>query len=140
MSLSSSASNRKRLAVTGAKESGAATTPIALSERRITGLALIRIFVGYLWFQQLFWKMPPTSEGFIRTSFVNHSTRLSLGMVTSFSIPFSRAVPAYQRQQAARHLCHWQRASGQQSCWWLSALCWDSLHGSEPSLDRKSVV
>ena len=63
MSLSSLASDRKRLAVTGARESGAATTPIALSERSITGLALIRIFVGYLWFQQLFWKMPPDFRG-----------------------------------------------------------------------------
>jgi thiosulfate dehydrogenase (quinone) large subunit len=27
------------------------------------GLALIRIFVGYLWFQQLFWKMPPDFAG-----------------------------------------------------------------------------
>src|SRR5258708_13154948 len=63
MSISSSASDRKRQAVTGAKESGAATTPIALSERSITGLALIRIFVGYLWFQQLFWKMPPDFRG-----------------------------------------------------------------------------
>jgi hypothetical protein len=32
----------------------AATTPITLSERSMTGLALIRMFVGYLWFQQLF--------------------------------------------------------------------------------------
>jgi len=29
----------------------------------MTGLALIRIFVGYLWFQQLFWKMPPDFRG-----------------------------------------------------------------------------
>jgi hypothetical protein len=62
MSISSSASDRKRVAVTGAKESST-TTPITLSERSITGLALIRIFVGYLWFQQLFWKMPPTFAG-----------------------------------------------------------------------------
>src|SRR5229473_3950617 len=62
MSISSSASDRKRVAVTGAKESST-TTPITLSERSITGLALIRIFVGYLWFQQLFWKMPPTFKG-----------------------------------------------------------------------------
>jgi thiosulfate dehydrogenase (quinone) large subunit len=41
----------------------AATTPITLSERSMTGLALIRIFVGYLWFQQLFWKMPPDFAG-----------------------------------------------------------------------------
>jgi thiosulfate dehydrogenase (quinone) large subunit len=41
----------------------AVTTPITLSERSMTGLALIRIFVGYLWFQQLFWKMPPDFAG-----------------------------------------------------------------------------
>src|SRR5690242_1143606 len=62
MSISSSASGGKRLAVTRAKETGA-TTPITLSERSITGFALIRIFVGYLWFQQLFWKLPPTFAG-----------------------------------------------------------------------------
>src|SRR5437764_4516959 len=62
MSISSSAGDRKRVAVTGARESST-TTPITLSERSITGLALIRIFVGYLWFQQLFWKMPPTFAG-----------------------------------------------------------------------------
>ena len=63
MSISSSASDRKRVAVTGAKESSTTTTPIILSERSITGLALIRIFVGYLWFQQLFWKLPPDFRG-----------------------------------------------------------------------------
>jgi hypothetical protein len=34
-----------------------------LSAWSINGLALIRIFVGYLWFQQLFWKMPPDFAG-----------------------------------------------------------------------------
>src|SRR6266481_6516720 len=63
MSISSSASDRKRVAVTGTKESSTTTTPITLSEPSITGLALIRIFVGYLWFQQLFWKMPPAFAG-----------------------------------------------------------------------------
>ena len=63
MSISASARDRKRVAITGAKESGAATTPITLSERSMTGLALIRIFVGYLFFQQLFWKMPPGFRG-----------------------------------------------------------------------------
>src|SRR5215467_5102050 len=62
MSISASARDRKRIAVTGARESGS-TTPITLSERSITGLALIRMFVGYLWFQQLFWKMPPDFRG-----------------------------------------------------------------------------
>ena len=63
MSISSSAGDRKRVAATGTKESSTTTTPITLSERSITGLALIRIFVGYLWFQQLFWKLPPTFAG-----------------------------------------------------------------------------
>jgi hypothetical protein len=63
MSISSSASDHKRTAATGAKESSHAALPITLSERSITGFALIRIFVGYLWFQQLFWKMPPNFAG-----------------------------------------------------------------------------
>ena len=63
MSISSSASDHKRPAVTSAKESSNAALPITLSERSITGFALIRIFVGYLWFQQLFWKMPPDFTG-----------------------------------------------------------------------------
>lgn len=62
MSISSSANDRKPVAVTSAKESSS-SIPITLSERSITGLALIRIFVGYLWFQQLFWKMPPNFAG-----------------------------------------------------------------------------
>lgn len=45
-------------------EQGAATTaPVTLSERSMTGFALVRIFVGYLWFQQLFWKLPPDFKG-----------------------------------------------------------------------------
>src|SRR5712691_12600301 len=63
MSISASARDRKRVAITGANESGAAPAPITLSERSMTGLALIRIFVGYLFFQQLFWKMPPDFRG-----------------------------------------------------------------------------
>jgi hypothetical protein len=63
MSISSSTSGHGRTAATGAKESSNAALPITLSERSITGLALIRIFVGYLWFQQLFWKMPPDFAG-----------------------------------------------------------------------------
>jgi hypothetical protein len=63
MSISSSASDHKRTAATGAKESSNSAPPITLSERSITGFALIRIFVGYLWFQQLFWKMPPNFAG-----------------------------------------------------------------------------
>ncbi len=62
MSISSSTNNRKNMVMRNAKETGE-STKITLSERSITGLALIRIFVGYLWFQQLFWKMPPDFAG-----------------------------------------------------------------------------
>ena len=62
MSISPSANERKHMAATNAKESSI-HPPITLSERSITGFALIRIFVGYLWFQQLFWKMPPDFTG-----------------------------------------------------------------------------
>ena len=61
MSISSSANDRKPVAVTRARESS--STPITLSEWSSNGVAIIRIFVGYLWFQQLFWKMPPDFTG-----------------------------------------------------------------------------
>lgn len=63
MSISSSASNEKNPARVANKDSTISNTPVTLSERSITGFALIRIFVGYLWFQQLFWKLPPTFAG-----------------------------------------------------------------------------
>jgi hypothetical protein len=63
MSIFSSAGDRKPLAVTKAKDAGATALPVTLSERSITCLALVRILVGYLWFQQLFWKLPPTFAG-----------------------------------------------------------------------------
>jgi uncharacterized membrane protein YphA (DoxX/SURF4 family) len=61
MSISSSARKPKQVGTTAAGERTAA--PITLSERSSNGLALLRIFVGYLWFQQLFWKLPPTFAG-----------------------------------------------------------------------------
>jgi hypothetical protein len=42
------------------------TSPITLSEGSLFALALVRIFVGLLWFQQLFWKMPPDFGGLRR--------------------------------------------------------------------------
>jgi hypothetical protein len=62
MSISSSAHKPKGAAATTAGE-GAVAPPITLSERSSTGPALLRILVGYLWFQQLFWKVPPTFAG-----------------------------------------------------------------------------
>lgn len=62
MSISSSTHKQKPLTTTSTGESAIAQ-PITLSERSSTGLALVRILVGYLWFQQLFWKLPPTFAG-----------------------------------------------------------------------------
>lgn len=39
---------------------------VTLSERSLLLLALVRIFVGLLWFQQLFWKLPPNFTGLHR--------------------------------------------------------------------------
>lgn len=39
------------------------TAPVTLSERSLTVLALVRIFFGLLWLQQLSWKMPPSFGG-----------------------------------------------------------------------------
>ena len=62
MSISSSAGKPKWEATVASEESAVAP-PITLSEHSSTGLALLRMFVGYLWFQQLFWKLPPTFAG-----------------------------------------------------------------------------
>jgi uncharacterized membrane protein YphA (DoxX/SURF4 family) len=36
---------------------------VTLSERSLISLALVRLFFGFLWFQQLGWKMPPDFAG-----------------------------------------------------------------------------
>ena len=47
------------------QDQNASTAPITLTGRSLIILALVRIFVGYLWFQQLFWKLPPDFAGCI---------------------------------------------------------------------------
>ena len=63
MDISSRAGDRKPLAASRSSDAGIAALPVTLSERSITGLALVRILTGYLWLQQLFWKLPPTFAG-----------------------------------------------------------------------------
>ena len=45
------------------QEQDAGRAPITIGESSMIIIALVRIFVGYLWFQQLFWKLPPTFGG-----------------------------------------------------------------------------
>ncbi len=111
MSISSSANDRKPAAVTRAKESSSSRIPITLSERSMTGLALIRIFVGYLWFQQLFWKMPPDFAGLypyiiresqhtiipgygyiLQNTFLNSCTSLHTASGCTFFVPLAASV------------------------------------------------
>src|SRR5579863_6061604 len=63
MSALSSARGQESSATTAAEERGATTAPVTLSERSMSVFAIVRIFVGYLWFQQLFWKLPPDFKG-----------------------------------------------------------------------------
>ena len=44
-------------------EQNVALAPVTLGEQSLFVLAIIRIFVGLLWFQQLFWKLPPSFAG-----------------------------------------------------------------------------
>lgn len=46
-----------------AQERGASVAPVTLSESSALIVAVVRVFLGYLWFQQLFWKLPPTFAG-----------------------------------------------------------------------------
>lgn len=59
----SPATSRQPAVASTTEQRDATTSPVTLSERSIFGVALIRIFVGYLWFQQLFWKLPPDFAG-----------------------------------------------------------------------------
>lgn len=52
---------RSRSVAEQAQDTSAAS--LTLSKGSLIALALVRIFVGYLWFQQLFWKMPPDFAG-----------------------------------------------------------------------------
>ena len=109
MSISSSANDHKSVELTRAKESN--SIPITLSERSTTGLALIRIFVGYLWFQQLFWKMPPDFAGLypyiiresqhtiipgygyiLQHTFLNSCTSLHTSSGCAFFVPLAAGV------------------------------------------------
>src|SRR3954453_17454732 len=59
----SSTKDQQVLAASAMQERGASAAPVTLSERSLLALAIFRIFVGYLWFQQLFWKLPPDFAG-----------------------------------------------------------------------------
>jgi thiosulfate dehydrogenase [quinone] large subunit len=53
---------------TSAVESSAAVAnqsqaPVTLGERSLVAMAVVRIFFGFLWFQQISWKMPPDYSG-----------------------------------------------------------------------------
>lgn len=64
---SSSFASEHRAAQSGAVEPDRlAHQLVTLGERSLWILALVRLLTGWLWFQQLFWKMPPDFTGLHR--------------------------------------------------------------------------
>ncbi len=63
MSILPSARRQASKDVLGQEVLTSATPSVTLGERSLLTLALVRVFLGYLWFQQLFWKLPPTFAG-----------------------------------------------------------------------------
>jgi thiosulfate dehydrogenase [quinone] large subunit len=62
MQISSSARNAR--ATRSADDAGTSvSSTVSLSEGSLFGLAIVRLLVGLLWFQQLFWKLPPSFAG-----------------------------------------------------------------------------
>ncbi|GAC1355312.1 MAG: hypothetical protein NVS4B11_21180 [Ktedonobacteraceae bacterium] len=63
MSILPSARQQDHKNVLGQEVLIASTPSVTLSEGSLFALALVRVFFGYLWFQQLFWKLPPSFAG-----------------------------------------------------------------------------
>jgi len=63
MHISSSPSQQTMVSPERDAASRVGVSPVVLGEPGLFLLALVRIFFGLLWFQQLAWKMPPTFGG-----------------------------------------------------------------------------
>jgi thiosulfate dehydrogenase [quinone] large subunit len=61
--MSTLSARERKVPVSASEKQRALTAPIVVSEGSALALALIRVFTGYLWFQQLYWKLPPTFGG-----------------------------------------------------------------------------
>jgi thiosulfate dehydrogenase (quinone) large subunit len=61
--MSSLSARGRKASVSTAQKQSPVTVPITVSEGSALTLALVRIFTGYLWFQQLYWKLPPSFGG-----------------------------------------------------------------------------
>ena len=65
MSILPSTKKQARTNIGAQGNEGISLDPV-VSEGGLFTIALVRIFVGYLWFQQLFWKLPPSFSGLRR--------------------------------------------------------------------------
>ena len=63
MSILPSARRQDRNNALGQEVLPTSTPSVTLGERSLLTLGVVRIFLGYLWFQQLFWKLPPSFVG-----------------------------------------------------------------------------
>jgi len=63
MSILSSAQKQGRKNTVLQETENTIAAPVVLGERSLIAFAVVRVFFGYLWFQQLFWKLPPNFVG-----------------------------------------------------------------------------
>jgi len=63
MSILPSARRQGRNNALGQEVLTTSTPSVTLGEGSLLALGVVRIFLGYLWFQQLFWKLPPSFAG-----------------------------------------------------------------------------
>lgn len=66
MNRSSSMPEHQKAQREGIHSASLPARPVILGERSLWLLALVRLLTGWLWFQQLFWKMPPDFTGLHR--------------------------------------------------------------------------
>ena len=63
MSILPSARRQDRNNTLGQEVPSTSTSTVTLGEGSLVALAILRLLLGYLWFQQLFWKLPPSFAG-----------------------------------------------------------------------------
>lgn len=63
MSILPSARRQARSNAFGQEVLTTSAPSVTLGEGSLLALAIVRVFLGYLWFQQLFWKLPPSFAG-----------------------------------------------------------------------------
>ena len=105
MSILPSAQRQDQNNVLGQETLTSSTPSVTLGEGSLLALAIVRVFLGYLWFQQLFWKLPPSFAGLHSYVVARANTPFYLAMRLSFSMFFCQI------------FFSWEQAHGSLSSW-----------------------